>query len=491
MWLRQAHGIGHPVTAPQLLDYLVDRRGEPCTRGTLSAIFAAMRFADEAMGIPMNSRLTEDPVIVGLAKGIIAQAPASVGPRAQGPANAPLVSVLMRLEEIVDTEARAPPDRMAAWWMLVSAWTCCRFDDHRGLSPRDIVLAEGNVDLTFSRSKTTGDDKPVRYRRAAISKEAWLLVPGWLETGLALWREAAPRDRDFFLVQWGPTGAPCYREQGYVEYAGRMRGLLSSFVAEDGQELGPGWASYLRPHSWRSFLPSMTVALGAPADTMKWVSAWRAQASDLYVRTSRTRTMITQNTVARLLKLHLGEDDPVGESHALNGLRKHMMDRGSDEEEVERVVRALRVFGDQPVKRALWDVVSETTSEVGKSSDRPTGKADLGVIDDDLKTDTEISDDDAKSSPLEGYVVATSRRRGTRCLHKVGLCYRRPGVHYATYRTYGGEMPPTSAYDVVCRDCWRQTPRQRGTTASGWGSDTGSSRRTSSTSSTSSEESDR
>ncbi len=99
------------------------------------------------------------------------------------------------------------------------------------------------------------------------------------------------------------------------------------------------------------------------------------------------------------------------------------------------------------------------------------------------------TDDESAGPQLEGYIVATSRRRGTRCLHKIGLCYRRPNVHYSIFKSCGMKAPPSTEYDMVRRDCWRQTPRLGGTFASGWGSDTGSSRRTSSTSSSSTEES--
>ncbi len=385
-WLRQACGVGHPAVAPQILDYLLDRRAEPCTRGTLSAIFSAMKFADEAMGIPLGARLTEDPVVVALAKGIIGQAPASLGQRSPGPANAPLVSVPMRLEAIVCDEGRASPDRLHSWWMLISSWTACRFDDHRGLAPRDVVCTDGDVDLTFRRSKTTGEDKPVRLRRTAISKDAWLFEPRWLGTGLELWNELAPRARDYFLIQWGLAGTPCYREQSYVEYAGRMRGLLASFADEDGSPLGAEWATYLRPHSWRSFLPSVTVALGAPSEELKWISAWKARGSDSYVRTSRARTLVTQTMVARLLKLQLGEADPVGEGHALCGLRKHLQERGVGEDKVDRISRALQVYGDRPTGSPLWGMFAAAASD--KESHESVG---------DKEGNTEIVEDADKA----------------------------------------------------------------------------------------------
>ncbi len=45
-WLRQTYHVSHPSAPQHVLDYLLDRRAEPCTRGTLSAIYATIRFAD-------------------------------------------------------------------------------------------------------------------------------------------------------------------------------------------------------------------------------------------------------------------------------------------------------------------------------------------------------------------------------------------------------------------------------------------------------------
>ncbi len=310
-WLRQGFGVGRPSAPHHILDYLLDRRAEPCTRGTLSAVFSMFKFADDALGLPVDERWSADPVVVMMAKGIIAQAAASVSRRSQGPANAPLVSVLAKLEQTVCDSTCPTLHRLLSWWMLVSAWTASRFDDHRGLAPQDARLVDGCLDVTFKRTKSTGDDKPVQHRHTVVSRDAWIVDSSWLACGWDLWNEKAPRPRDFFLVQWKVDGEAYYKELGYSEYAGRMRGVLSHLKDTDGNPLGSEWATYLRPHSWRCFLPSAAVALGAPADCLKWLSAWKAQSSEAYVRTSRVRTTMIQATAAKLIRLHVGGADPV------------------------------------------------------------------------------------------------------------------------------------------------------------------------------------
>ena len=41
-----------------------------------------------------------------------------------------------------------------------------------------------------------------------------------------------------------------------------------------------------------------------------------------------------------------------------------------------------------------------------------------------------------------------------RRLHRVGNCFRVPGVHYFRYESYGEDLPPPEKYDWVCLDCW-------------------------------------
>ncbi len=484
-WLRRVHGVGHPTAAAHVLDYFLDRRAEPCSRGTLSAILASLRFAEQVLGLPDSERWTADASVVGLVKGIIAEAPPSVGPRSQGPAKAPTAGLLGLLETLVCSPAAAEDHRLLAWWMLISAWASLRFDDHRGLSPTRITVKEDGVDLELTRTKTTGADKAVRKRTCVIGRDAWLVEPEWCTTGWSLWQAVAPCPRDYLLTQLGPDNRAVYREMGYVEYSGRMRAVISQLPCGDGLPMGADVSVYWRPHSWRSFVPSAAVALGAPEDALRWLSAWRTQAAEAYVRTSRVKTLHTQSMVAKLLRLHAGQRDPVGEHSALEDLQRHLHGRGCDEVEIDRVLQALRMFPGATITTELWTSLDET---VARGSENPTEPIPEGRPSGSRRGSSKSSSEEGADDPVEsGYVVAVSRNAGRRCLHKIGLCYRRPGVHYKLFRAVGPRLPPTSDYDNYCRDCWRnKAPRTGSSTAEGLGSDTGSSRRTSSSSTSSS-----
>ncbi len=305
-WLKMSYGVSYPQSAHHLLDYLLDRRAEPCTRGTLSALYAMMRFMEQTVGYAEADRWTSSVQVQELIKGIIAGAASTVGPRSVGPANSPLVEILAKLERVVCDDDTPSCRRILAWWMVSSSWACFRFDDHRGIPPHGISLMNGDVDFTIERSKTTGKDKSVQLRRAVIGKEAWLVEPDWMKTGLGLLQESVSAPRSYLLTQFGQDGTPIRRELGYSEYAGRMRAVLAQLMDADGATLGGEFATYLRPHSWRSFLPSAIVALGGPSDSLRWLSAWKTQSAEAYVRTSRTRTVALQASVARIVRLHRG-----------------------------------------------------------------------------------------------------------------------------------------------------------------------------------------
>ncbi len=484
-WLRAAYGIGHHRAAHHLLDYLLDRRAEPATRGTLSAVFAMMRFADQAMGIPLESRWSSDANVVAMVHSVIAGAATSVGGRSRGPAPAPTAGLLSKLEELVCNEGGWAEGRRLAWWFLVSSWASLRYDDHRGMSPSAIAEAPDGLDFQLDRTKTTGEDKPVKSRRCVVSSRAWISEPQWLTVGWRLWKDFAPRQRDYFLTQTRRDESVFYRSLGYVEYAGLSRGVIANLPDSDGNLLGTDLAPYWRPHSWRSFVPSMATALGAPADDIRWLSAWRAQSAEAYVRTSRTKTLQIQNHVAQLLRLHAGGADPVGERYALEQVSKHLSERGGSAEDIHRVVKSLAVFPGEAVVTPLWSSLaapeaSGVPQTANTARNGPTQKG--GSSADDVATGNSTESDQDRA-PLSGYLIVTSRK-GRRCLHKVGLCYRRAGVHFRRYEAAGAERPSTERYDDYCRDCWRQgPPRGTSTSAACLGSDTGSSRRTSSTSS--------
>ncbi len=65
---------------------------------------------------------------------------------------------------------------------------------------------------------------------------------------------------------------------------------------------------------------------------------------------------------------------------------------------------------------------------------------------------------DAVLNPLQlgVFVVAIRTRSRFRTLHRIGSCYRRPGLHYLEYRAFM-DMPAAANFDATCKLCFAQS----------------------------------
>ncbi len=263
-WLQLSYGLNHPVDPHHFLDYLLDRRAEPCSRGVLSSMVDTLRFVERAMGLAPESRITENEQVRHAVAGILRSTSAQTTKAVRGPAKAPLVWCLIELERTVMNLRRPAYDRMMSWWMLMSSWAVLRFDDHRGIGSSGVSSDGLGVNLHMTRTKTTGQDKSVQDKPGFVAWSAWLAEAEWLQTGYDLWLRHAPWERDYLLVVPTADGGCCPREIKYAEYAARMRGVLASLEIPGYGAAGGSVAGFWQPHSWRTFLPSALEALGAP-----------------------------------------------------------------------------------------------------------------------------------------------------------------------------------------------------------------------------------
>ncbi len=355
-------------------------------------------------------------------------------------------------------------DAMLAWWGLLSAWAVLRFDDHRGLSPADVVEHDAHWELTLRRTKTTGADKGVAIRVSVVSKTAWFRHSAWLPLGWARWSAAAPHPRDYFLSPPGADGRCAMREVTYVEYAARMRVMLGALTDDvTGDQLGMDAALVYSPHSYRSFLTSSLSALGAREAELSWLMAWKTKGAMTYVRTGRAQTLDLQAGLAGLVREKWGKTDPIGESDVLDMVRVFMMRRGADEGEIIRTIDFLTTFETKDDDHRMLNFGITTDGnfdiDVEGAVDVEGGVTVAGTSSSSTSAAVgnqgdKVSPGPKEGSPAEGYVVSRSRKRGIRCLHLVGKCYRKPGLHYMDYETLGDNLPSTEEYDQICGSCW-------------------------------------
>jgi hypothetical protein len=65
----------------------------------------------------------------------------------------------------------------------------------------------------------------------------------------------------------------------------------------------------------------------------------------------------------------------------------------------------------------------------------------------------QVGGDEPSLGPLD-YVVSVTAKQKMRRLHRVGWCWRVPGLDYRSFRALPGE-PGASDFDLCCKDCWR------------------------------------
>ena len=117
--------------------------------------------------------------------------------------------LLAAFEDMVHAVDRPVFIRVLSWWLLVQSWGTLRFDDHRGLLPRDFVVTSTGLQARLTRSKVSGSDKHLNFRTVIIHPSAYIQREGWLAVGWKLLLEGAPHERDYLLP------APTNNFQGF------------------------------------------------------------------------------------------------------------------------------------------------------------------------------------------------------------------------------------------------------------------------------------
>ncbi len=450
VWLRQSRGLDFPEKVIDLVDYMVDRAGEPCTRSSLMGFRASVKFVETVGGYEHG--WTDDLVFVNTYNELLAAAMRRRDGMATQQAIPPTMKMMAMMELTVTDSVDDSYDALLAWWGLVSCWAVLRYDDHRGLSPADVTEHTAHWELTFRRTKTTGLDKAVVTRVGVIDKSAWLLKSDWMSKGWGRWSEMAPAARDYFLCPPGVDGSCINREIGYTEYAARLRKMLAGLTdPTTGWILGRDASAVFSPHSFRAVLTSALSALGAGKEQLGWLMAWQTKGSATYVRTGRAMTLRMQSRLGVIVREQWGTEDPIGEGDILAQLADAMGHRGLGATDIRGVISGVSTF--TAYQGTQFNLMGEPWRKETSlpPADGPTVTS--GSASSSFEAPTEASVPNG-TAPTEGFVITTSRKRGLRCLHLLGNCYRQPGIHYHVYEACGTTEPDADRYDQICRTCW-------------------------------------
>ena len=156
-----------------------------------------MQFIETAGGVAKEAQTSQHALV----SSAISEFQLQVGQGATRPTKkAPQVplSFLVLFESTVTDRAAPKFVRLYSWLRLVRVWAALRFDDHRGIIPRRMVLTASGLRGTLVRTKTSGAGKRREELLRSVSCGAHFLHPSWLEVGFKLC-EAHVSDRDYLL----------------------------------------------------------------------------------------------------------------------------------------------------------------------------------------------------------------------------------------------------------------------------------------------------
>ena len=479
-FLAAAHGTTWPQCPADFLDYLMTRAEEPCHPIRPLGALSALTFLERGGGVNTEHQIGQNLMVRGAVEEMALNISGhDAAPIRKAPRYA-LALVLAWEAEVAD-QAKKRYTRLYTWWMLLKLWGSLRFDDQRGIDPKQMRLGSQGLVAKLTRTKTTGSSKRVRVLPLFVSRSAYVWVKDWLEIGFNLW-QAEGTDRDFFLLIPSQDGEGTRRHEAtYSDAAGTSRRVnldLQAFVITDQQLVHTGGpvlcsqaASFWTEHSQRATLVSWCSLVGSfPQSWLDALGRWGANGAAGYDRTYRSRAQTIQAKIASSIRASKDPHALLDESTLLEELEVYLGTKGaSDIEALKQSSNLIAVTG--PLEADI-DLDTSTTESMADSGakEAPASGADFEA-----------------GQNLGLYVVSIRNHGRTRVLHQVGKCHRQPGQDYSRFESLGFEPPPPERFTSRCRDCWAQGSLQDNAGASENDSSSTSSSRSSSSISSSSE----
>ena len=344
-------GSAWPSHIGIILDYLHERRLEPCARTVPAAILASFAFIEKVGAVRPAERLSDSQVLRNTVNQLTADLESKAPPRRK----APMLPVAMigAMELAVSDVALPCYLRCFAFYKLVKLWTASRCSDMSGLDPATLRLTDLGLSGILDRTKTSGPGKRMRFLPVFISAQAFVMNPSWLTDGWALWCSPDMQfKRDYFLPL--PNADESGMRHVMADYAAVVslsKRLLTMLQVPSWN--GSAWVSggpllqqraslsFWTEHSERNWLASILAALGVPREKRDYVGRWRViSASDEYIRTAQFLVISLQEEALR----GLAQDERWNlRNGSLDDLSLFLVDRGVSQDDAQKEVRALQL----------------------------------------------------------------------------------------------------------------------------------------------------
>ena len=362
-----------------MTEYLQVRYSEPCVRGSLKLVHSSYIFLQEVAGI--EDKLTDSSMYVVALKELMSQAIPGRPPR-QAP-RFPTI-LLAAFEDMVLAIDRPVFIRVLSWWLLVQSWGTLRFDDHRGLLPREFVVTSTGLQARLTRSKVSGSDKHLNYRTVIIHPSAYVQRESWLSVGWKLLQESAPHERDYLLP------APTNNYQGFkvkeskysTAFAVQTK-IISTATYRGLKVFGNSTGPYYTPHSGRNFMPSAASVLGFTKSERDVLGGWAADGSQRYTRTAKYKIAQMQIAVASTFKN--SEPDQLAESDDLDCLADFLRSWEVPESSIRKSLQILSLRSYADLQR------SDSIEPITADCDLAPGELALDILDEDAEARKKLS----------------------------------------------------------------------------------------------------
>ena len=303
--------------------------------------------------------------------------------------------------------------------------------------------------------------------QAYVSKAAWLWSSEWILEGLEIWhamrKGAGISSRDYFLAK--PTKDLDGIAARMASYIGthRRRAKRSSRRSPPGAVplLERGVGTCLTEHSERVTMRTWAQCSGVPPDVCKMLGRWSPTVDEGYMRAHRSTVTRAQEHIAHFVKSNMAGVDPFDERETIEKMGVRMLQLGHSEDEVREQLRRLRVFDESAyseIRQFKWTMIDAEPEEKGARGSTEPEFPDffpevvpVGLPD----SESELEEVNGELVPSGFYVISKVGKASRRTLHKMGECYRVPGVHYADFEVIGSDPPEPERYHQVCKACFQ------------------------------------